>query len=79
MNCEGAQPKKAEIEYVLFKRKPIAFCAVETKLKYDANFKLPGYQSFLKNLLVPHDGNAHGGVAIFIKKWSFCCAGRFKY
>ena len=40
---------------------------METKLKYDANFKLPGYQSFLKNLLVPHDGNAHGGVAIFIK------------
>ena len=66
-NCEGAQPKKVELETIVFKRKPICFCVGETKLKYEADFKLSGYQTFLTNLLVPPDGNAHGGVAVFVK------------
>ena len=66
-NCEGAQPKKGELEIIAFKKKPICFCVGETKLKYEASFKISGYQTFLKNLLVPPDGNAHGGVAIFVK------------
>ena len=39
----------------------------ETKLPYTATCTLPGFKSFLKNLEVPDGGNAHGGVAVFVR------------
>ena len=66
-NCEGILKKKEELEKLVTEKKPICVCLQETKLRFDANYKLPGYKSFLKNLEVPIDGKAHGGVGILVR------------
>ena len=66
-NCEGILKKREELEKLVTEKKPICVCLQETKLRFDANYKLPGYKSFLKNLEVPIDGKAHGGVGILVR------------
>ena len=67
-NCEGILPKKGDLEAMVAERKPLCVCAQETKLPYTSNCKLPGYKQYLQNLRVGDGENAHGGVAIFIRK-----------
>ena len=67
-NCEGVNPKKGELEKMATDEDPICIVAQELKLPYNGTCNLPRYKTFLKNLPVPDGGNAHGGVAVFVRK-----------
>lgn len=67
-NCEGILPKKGELEKLVTEKDPVCVCLQETKLPYNATCRLPGYKSFLKNLEVLDGGNAHGGVAVLVRR-----------
>lgn len=65
-NCEGLKQKRDVLLEIIREKNPLCICLQETKLPKDANFSIRGYKAFLNNLDV-EEGNAHGGVGIWVK------------
>lgn len=70
-NCEGLKPKFAtgDIHQLIKETNTNCICLQETKLRPEANFVVKKFKSYLKNQDVAEGQNAHGGVAIFVRKF----------
>ena len=66
-NCEGLKPKRDVLLEIIREKNPICICLQETKLPPNSDISIRGYKSFLKNMEVQEDGNAHGGVGIWVR------------
>lgn len=70
-NCEGIKSKvtSGDIPHLIKLFNAICLVVCETKLPPDANFKIKGFKSYLKNCELEEGQNAHGGVGIFVKNF----------
>lgn len=70
-NCEGIKPKFAtgDIHQLIKETGTNCICLQETKLLPNAHFEIRGFKSYLQNLDIDEGQSAHGGVAIFVKKF----------
>lgn len=66
-NCEGLKQKVDVLKEIIREKDPVCICLQETKLKYNADFKINGFKEFLKSKQLQEGENAHGGVGIWIQ------------